>query len=961
MANQFISFAFTAGVLSEKLLFRADLEKYDIGLRKARNWFVDYRGGVSTRPGLEFVDNVQTLGKEARLIPFKFNTSLGNNIVILFTKDRIRFIQNGAYILESGVSISGITNANPGVVTTSSPHGFSDGDFVQLSGTGAPELEALTFRVTNKTSTTFELHIEDANGGTTPFDSPGASGGQVSRVYTISNPYSPEDFKELVYDQDLDVIYLTHENYVPRKLSRFANNNWSLDPVDFDGNSDAPTNLSLTPTNSPGASSKDKAGVAYTVTATDSEGKESFALSYELNETTINFTTERGAMSLSWDNVNSADYYNVYRTIVVPVNEAAPARSKISYSDSFGYLGQATAPTFIDANIVPDFTRFPPIRYRPFADGAVRKINITNGGTDYTKGGTTVSITSSTGSGFKGLVIEEPDAYGSGSGGEVIGVKIVDPGSGYKSTDTVVFNSTNGSGATADLEVTETSGNNPRANALVQQRRIYAGTLNQPMTLFASQPGTQDNFDYTQFQTAADSFEIAIDASELTPIKFIIPIAGGLFAFTESTVWRVAGTDDSVLSPGTARANVEFNGGTENLLPLQIKDTIVFLQFRGNRVLSFMPGRLRDTFEVKEVSLFSSDFFRSDNKVISWAFVESPNNMVWAVREDGTLLSMAYVPEQNVYAWTEHDTKGRVKDVVSIFEGKRDVPYYLVERDVNGETFTYLERMADREITSVEEVFALDSGVKTEDTFPAATITPTYGKGTGDFVEADSAIFSASDIGKHLRVGGGRGIVVGVNIANDTLTVDWVIDMTEFKPQEPDTPIEAKEGEWSLNETFLTFSGLSHLEGEEVAVFADGNVLPNKTVSGGKITLDAEYSKVFAGLNYDAELQTLPIRAREEVIEGRQKRIVKAAIRLLNSRGLEIGSTIEQEGIDYITYPLKERTTEKYAEPTRLQSRLLEQTIGGEWTEDNSLVIRKNLASHATILGLIIDAEIGND
>ena len=43
MAEDFIKFAFSGGVLSSKLIGRTDLEKYDLALRKATNWFVPHQ------------------------------------------------------------------------------------------------------------------------------------------------------------------------------------------------------------------------------------------------------------------------------------------------------------------------------------------------------------------------------------------------------------------------------------------------------------------------------------------------------------------------------------------------------------------------------------------------------------------------------------------------------------------------------------------------------------------------------------------------------------------------------------------------------------------------------------------------------------------------------------------------------------------------------------------------------
>jgi hypothetical protein len=91
-----------------------------------------------------------------------------------------------------------------------------------------------------------------------------------------------------------------------------------------------------------------------------------------------------------------------------------------------------------------------------------------------------------------------------------------------------------------------------------------------------------------------------------------------------------------------------------------------------------------------------------------------------------------------------------------------------------------------------------------------------------------------------------------------------------------------------------TISGLDHLEGETVAILADGATHPDKTVSNGSITLDRSSTKVSVGLGYTSLLQTMRIEAgaAEGVAQGQTKRIHDVTIRLLASVGVEIGSDL---------------------------------------------------------------------
>ena len=61
-----------------------------------------------------------------------------------------------------------------------------------------------------------------------------------------------------------------------------------------------------------------------------------------------------------------------------------------------------------------------------------------------------------------------------------------------------------------------------------------------------------------------------------------------------------------------------------------------------------------------------------------------------------------------------------------------------------------------------------------------------------------------------------------------------------------------------------SFSGLDHLNGKVVAVWADGIVQESETVRSGSITIDVASSRVITGLPFTAKLETLPIRADPE-------------------------------------------------------------------------------------------------
>jgi hypothetical protein len=91
-----------------------------------------------------------------------------------------------------------------------------------------------------------------------------------------------------------------------------------------------------------------------------------------------------------------------------------------------------------------------------------------------------------------------------------------------------------------------------------------------------------------------------------------------------------------------------------------------------------------------------------------------------------------------------------------------------------------------------------------------------------------------------------------------------------------------------------TITGLDHLEGQTVSVLADGSTHPDKTVSGGSITLSRSSTKVKVGLPYTSLLQTMRIDAGSQngTSQAKTKRIYNITVRLYESIGVEVGPNL---------------------------------------------------------------------
>lgn len=352
MSINIIQTSFSAGELSPALFARVDLAKYHVGAALMRNFFVDYRGGASTRVGLRFVAQAKISAAAVRVIPFQF--SVFQTYVLEFGDYYMRVYMDGAPVLESAKTITAITQAQPGIITATND--FANGDTVFLATiAGMTQLNQVTGLVQNVSGATFSLTYLNGNAVDTGAFSAYTSGGIASRVFTLATPYAAADLGLLKFTQSADVLTLTHPSYAPRDLTRTSHYAWTLSAISFAASIAAPASPTAT------ASAVGVAVYAYVVTAVGTDGQESVASARADVNTAVNIGVTAGYISVSWTAVTGAAYYNVYKAAYLPTAGTIPV------GVNFGWIGDATGTGFEDNNIIPDFAITPPLAANPFA------------------------------------------------------------------------------------------------------------------------------------------------------------------------------------------------------------------------------------------------------------------------------------------------------------------------------------------------------------------------------------------------------------------------------------------------------------------------------------------------------------------------------------------------------------------------------------------------------------------
>ena len=766
--------SFSSGELSPSLFARVDTSMYAIGLRTAYNAIIHPYGGVSNRPGSLFLGPVPNHLKTYRMIPFVAGTS--DQYILLFGDQTMNIIRDDAYVTITDNTytnwpvITDVSSANPAQVTTSTAHGFSDGDMVLFKGVaGAARLNDQYYTISDVTSTTFTLrnqvtgdNIDGADLGTY------TSGGYVDAVYQLATPWVEADLMDLNYTQSADTMTLVHPSYAPRDLVRTSVRSWAISILDFTSTQAAPT--AVTTNFSVGTSNTDR----YAVTATGSD--ESFPGTSSTTSTPESATAANPVVvtdtSHGWANgdiiritgFNEMTELNGRRFTVVYIDANSYS---LRDEDGTGYTAESTggtatgcfieigekaitgisqaSPGVVTTSEAHGFSNGDVVfitgvygmtevanRYFAVANVAATTFQLTDPDTGaniattaytaYSSGGnvrqTSISWTAASDADFYSVYKEENGLFG------WIG----------DTTDTY-FEDRN---ISPDLTLTmpvqynpfPSPDNYPRAVAYYEQRLCFAGTNNYPDTMWMSQVGNRKNFASKIPATADDAIEVTLAANEVNVIEHLLP-GSDLVVFTSGSEWRVNdGESQTGLSASTIRLKPQSYWGSSELRPIRVNNEMLFAEESKARTRAMAYDYVSDSLKGTDLNLLTAHLFadESPNEYIltDWAWANFPEPRLHCVRSDGLIATMTYEPEQKVMGWTRWETDGTYERVCTLRRAVNSVEdgiYTVVKRTINGSTVRYIERMATRKFADSRLGHFLDSARKIDGRIQVSSIT----------------------------------------------------------------------------------------------------------------------------------------------------------------------------------------------------------------------------------------------
>ena len=494
--------------------------------------------------------------------------------------------------------------------------------------------------------------------------------------------------------------------------------------------------------------------------------------------------------------------------------------------------------------------------------------------------------------------------------------------------------------------------NYPASVTYIQQRLVFANTINAPEKVFLSKIGDFKNFTNRSPIQEDDSFNFVMAGSQVNEVKGLVDL-GRLVVLTTGGEWSASGGDGSALTPSTIALKQYSYNGSGDLNPIIIDGAAIYQQARGSIIRDLGYDFQIDGYSGNDLTIFSAHLFDKFT-LIDWAFQQIPQSILWVVRSDGSLLGMTFVRNQQVRAWHIHDLGGVVENVAVVPEGNEDILYVVVRRVIDGNSVRYVERLDTRQITNIVESKFLDSSITYDGRNLDTGLTMTLSGGTTWAYDEEITLTSSAgyfvmeDVGKGIHLETASGEIVR------TVIQSWTsITQVQVKPNKT-VPVALRSVATNIWDKAISYvDGLWNMEGEDVSVFADGFVVasPNnasyeiKTVTNGAITLSDPYSVIHVGLPYLSDIETLDVDTSSgETISDKNKIIGSVACFFEDTRGVWTGAKPPtDDSIDPLENLIeyKIRATEDYDSPVNLVTDVVEVNIKPEWNTNGRVFLRQ--------------------
>lgn len=267
----------------------------------------------------------------------------------------------------------------------------------------------------------------------------------------------------------------------------------------------------------------------------------------------------------------------------------------------------------------------------------------------------------------------------------------------------------------------------PGAMTWHQNRLVFAGTPTQPQTLWISR--TDDYHNFRLGANDSDAMELTIAAGSQNKIQWIHS-RQKLFLGTSEGEWTLDSADGRALTPSNACFICHSHQGGEAHMALPMESSLLFVQRGARNIRELSYNINNDGYATSDLTLFAEHI--SDPGITDLCLFHDDQQRLWIVKSDGEAAGMTWIPSQNILAWNRNILRDALfLAVTAIYNGAQHQELWaVVERQTASGTMRSVERLSAREtlpaagitMTAEETPVYLDSWSRVEPT-EAGTLT----------------------------------------------------------------------------------------------------------------------------------------------------------------------------------------------------------------------------------------------
>ncbi|MEQ9487482.1 MAG: ubiquitin-activating E1 FCCH domain-containing protein [Alphaproteobacteria bacterium] len=511
----------------------------------------------------------------------------------------------------------------------------------------------------------------------------------------------------------------------------------------------------------------------------------------------------------------------------------------------------------------------------------------------------------------------------------------------------------------------------PSVVAFNEQRLFLSGTTSEPQKFWLSKSADIENFaidDGSENVGDADAIDFRFAAKKVNSIRWAVP-RKRLLIGTVGQEWSVR-SDGAFLTPLDISTKPESSFGSADLEPLEARNRLLFVQ-RAARKLFELNSTIEsdggEGFASFDLTVLSEHVLQGG--VIEATYQQEPDSVVWCVRSDGQLATLTYQPDQQVVGWARQCLGGSYSGGAAVAESiaaipgaagadqfkdstGRDEVWVIVKRTINGQTRRYIEMM--------EKGFDENEDLPAEAVYSDSCLTFDQPVAINAVTQAAPAVITtvvAHDLseGDEITITRVQGMT---ELNGGSFIVGPVSDSTTFALKDLDgSDVDALNfiayaGGGEIRKKVASVSGLSHLEGQTVKVWADGAIQPDRTVSDGALTLDGKAGCVTLGLGYTHHWKSLklPFGARAGTGVGKIKR-ARSPIRLVVQSTAE-GTLLAGPHEGRLNALVLRDATDLKDTPVSLASAEVEIPFDAGWDRDPRIVLKGDAPGPCTVLAI---------